>query len=50
MADDVVDIWINHVTEQSSAAFLGEEQNAHIPGYLGGSGAHAPARTRPPPP
>jgi uncharacterized protein len=41
LADDVVDIWINHVTEQSAAAFLGEEENAHIPGYLGGSGAHA---------
>ena len=32
---DVVDIWVNLVTEQSSAAFLGQSENAHIPGYLG---------------
>src|SRR5262245_27889039 len=32
---DVVDLWVNLVTEQSSAAFLGAEENAHIPGYLG---------------
>ena len=33
---DVVDIWVNLVTKQSAAAFLGERENAHIPGYLGG--------------
>ena len=32
---DVVDIWVNLVTEQTAAAFLGQDENAHIPGYLG---------------
>jgi predicted TIM-barrel fold metal-dependent hydrolase len=32
---DVVDIWVNLVTEQSAESFLGQEENAHIPGYLG---------------
>src|SRR5882672_1266323 len=32
---DIVDLWVNLVTEQSSATFLGAEENAHIPGYLG---------------
>jgi predicted TIM-barrel fold metal-dependent hydrolase len=32
---DIVDIWVNLVTEQSAAAFLGQESNAHIPNYLG---------------
>jgi predicted TIM-barrel fold metal-dependent hydrolase len=36
---DVVDIWVNWVTPQSAARFLGEEENAHIPGYLGGDGS-----------
>ena len=35
---DVLDIWVNLVTEQSAADFLGQEENAHIPGYLGGDG------------
>jgi predicted TIM-barrel fold metal-dependent hydrolase len=35
---DVVDIWVNLVTEQSAAQFLGQESNANIPGYLGGTG------------
>src|SRR5262245_43954967 len=35
---DVLDIWVNLVTEQSAATFLGQEENAHIPGYLGGDG------------
>jgi uncharacterized protein len=35
MPDDIVDIWVNLVTEQSAAAFLGQESNAHIPTYLG---------------
>lgn len=35
---DIVDIWVNLVTKQSAAAFLGERENAHIPGYLGGDG------------
>jgi predicted TIM-barrel fold metal-dependent hydrolase len=38
-APDVVDIWVNLVTEQGAAQFLGQESNANIPGYLGGSGA-----------
>lgn len=36
---DVLDIWVNLVTEQSAAQFLGQEENAHIPGYLGGDGS-----------
>jgi hypothetical protein len=32
---DVLDIWVNLVTEQTSDAFLGQSENAHIPGYLG---------------
>jgi len=32
---DVVDLWVNLVTDQSAAQFLGAEENAHIPGYLG---------------
>ena len=36
---DVLDIWVNLVTEQSAADFLGQEENAHIPGYLGGDGS-----------
>jgi len=35
---DIVDIWVNLVTEETAAAFLGQEANAGIPGYLGGSG------------
>ena len=38
MTDDVVDIWVNLVTTQGAAQFLGQEQNANIPGYLGGDG------------
>jgi hypothetical protein len=34
---DVVDIWVNLLTEASAARFLGEESNANIGGYLGGS-------------
>jgi uncharacterized protein len=41
MTADILDIWVNHVTEQSAAQFLGDEANAHIPGYLGGSGDNA---------
>ncbi len=37
MSDDVIDLWVNIVTEASAAAFLGQESNANIPGYLGGS-------------
>jgi predicted TIM-barrel fold metal-dependent hydrolase len=33
-----VDIWVNLVTSQSAAQFLGQEQYANIPGYLGGDG------------
>ena len=36
--DDVVDIWVNLVTTQGAAQFLGQEANANIPGYLGGAG------------
>jgi len=39
VTDDVVDIWVNLVTEQGAQAFLGQESNANIPGYLGGSGS-----------
>lgn len=35
---DVVDIWVNLVTDATAAEFLGQEQNANIPGYLGGGG------------
>jgi hypothetical protein len=37
--NDVVDIWVNLVTERGAARFLGDPANAHIPGYLGGGGA-----------
>ena len=40
MPDDIVDIWVNLVTEQSAAAFLGQESNAHIPSYLGSTAGH----------
>lgn len=36
---DIVDIWVNLVTEASAARFLGQEANANIPGYLGGTGS-----------
>ena len=36
-AGDVVDIWVNLVTDQGAKAFLGQEQFANIPGYLGSS-------------
>jgi predicted TIM-barrel fold metal-dependent hydrolase len=36
---DIVDIWVNLVTERSAADFLGEAANAHIPNYLGGDGS-----------
>lgn len=35
---DIVDIWVNLVTEASAAQFLGAAENAHIPSYLGSSG------------
>lgn len=35
---DVVDIWVNLVTQDSAAQFLGQDENAHIPDYLGGGG------------
>jgi predicted TIM-barrel fold metal-dependent hydrolase len=35
---DVLDIWVNLVTPKSAAQFLGQAENAHIPGYLGGDG------------
>lgn len=38
MSDGAVDIWVNLVTTQGAAQFLGQEQNADIPGYLGGDG------------
>lgn len=34
---DVVDIWVNLVTSQGAQDFLGQEQFANIPGYLGSS-------------
>ena len=38
---DIVDIWVNLVTEASAAQFLGAAENAHIPSYLGSSGTGA---------
>lgn len=38
MSDDVLDIWVNLVTTQGAAQFVGQEQYANIPGYLGGQG------------
>lgn len=38
MSNDVIDLWVNIVTEATASAFLGQEANANIPGYLGGSG------------
>jgi len=38
MSDDVIDLWVNIVTEATAAAFLGQESNANIPDYLGGTG------------
>src|SRR5262245_33355567 len=35
---DVVDLWVNLLTAESAAAFLGQDENAHIPDYLGGDG------------
>ncbi|MEJ7582985.1 MAG: amidohydrolase family protein [Acidimicrobiales bacterium] len=37
MASDIVDIWVNLVTEEAMASFLGQASNATIPQYLGGS-------------
>ncbi|MGZ6957247.1 MAG: amidohydrolase family protein [Acidimicrobiia bacterium] len=34
---DVVDIWVNLVSSQGAREFLGDEQFANIPGYLGSS-------------
>jgi len=36
--EGALDIWVNLVTTQGAAQFLGQEQNANIPGYLGGDG------------
>ena len=36
-AGDVVDIWVNLVTDEGAKEFLGQEQFANIPGYLGSS-------------
>ena len=36
---DIVDIWVNLVTPESAASFLGQAENANIPGYLGGDGS-----------
>ena len=38
VSTDIVDIWVNLVTEQGAAQFLGQESNANIPSYLGGTG------------
>ncbi len=34
---DIVDIWVNLVTGEGAKEFLGQEQFANIPGYLGSS-------------
>jgi predicted TIM-barrel fold metal-dependent hydrolase len=36
---DILDIWVNVVTTASAAQFLGQRENANIPGYLGGDGS-----------
>jgi predicted TIM-barrel fold metal-dependent hydrolase len=38
MDEGAVDIWVNLVTTQGAADFVGQEQYANIPGYLGGDG------------
>jgi len=38
VTDGAVDIWVNLVTAESAAAFLGQEQYANVSGYLGGDG------------
>jgi uncharacterized protein len=38
-AGGAVDIWVNLVTAESAAQFLGQEQYANVTGYLGGEGA-----------
>jgi len=38
VTEGALDIWVNLVTTQGAAQFLGQEQNANIPGYLGGDG------------
>jgi predicted TIM-barrel fold metal-dependent hydrolase len=35
---DVLDIWVNWVTQDSASGFLGQEGYEHIPDYLGSSG------------
>lgn len=38
MEQGALDIWVNLVTTQGAAQFVGQEQYANIPGYLGGDG------------
>jgi hypothetical protein len=38
---DVLDIWVNLVSADAAAAFLGADENAHIPQYLGGEHGRA---------
>jgi len=38
VTEGALDIWVNLVTTQGAAQFLDQEQNANIPGYLGGDG------------
>jgi hypothetical protein len=35
---DILDLWVNLLTPESAARFLAQDENAHIPGYLGGEG------------
>ena len=42
---DVLDIWVNLVTESPRPTFLGQDENAHIPGYLGSDGSAGSAST-----
>jgi predicted TIM-barrel fold metal-dependent hydrolase len=37
--NDVLDLWVNLVTPESASQFLGQDENAHIPRYLGGDGS-----------
>ena len=36
---DVLERWVNLVTPESASRFLGQAENAHIPGSLGGDGS-----------
>jgi len=43
--EGAVDIWVNLVTTQGAAQFLGQEEYANVAGYLGGDGHKGGAST-----